>query len=109
LNLKSLTQFQRGNRRNDHREGEGHAGVAGGIAEREESYAAHLTPSPSPLPGNTSSGFATFSPSDAEKENPIGEGSHRQGDHIAHPAVEGLQKSFRPEEGKGQGHDGLHL
>jgi len=26
-----------------------------------------LTPSPSPLPGNTSSGFATFSPSDAEK------------------------------------------
>jgi hypothetical protein len=35
--------------------------------------------------------------------NPIREGSYRQGDHVAHPAVEGLQESFRPEEGKGQG------
>ncbi len=32
-----------------------------------------------------------------------------QGHHAAHPAVEGLQKSFRQEEGKGQGHDGVYL
>src|SRR5262245_52983666 len=33
----------------------------------------------------------------------------RQGDPVAQPAVEGLQKSFRQEDGEGQGHDGLHL
>ena len=68
--------FQRNktDRRDHHGEGQGHAGVAEGIAEREEARA-----------------------------------RTRQGHHAAHPAVEGLQKSFRPEKGKGQGHDGLHL
>ena len=33
----------------------------------------------------------------------------RERDHVAHPAVEGLQESFRQEEGKGQGHDCVHL
>jgi hypothetical protein len=33
----------------------------------------------------------------------------RQGNHVAHSAVEGLQESFRQEEGKKQGHDGVHL
>ena len=33
-----------------------------------------LTPSPSPLPGNTSSGFATFSPIRCGEGNPMGEG-----------------------------------
>jgi topoisomerase-4 subunit B len=41
---KSMNSFHR----EHHREGEGHAGVAEGIAEREEARA-HLTPSPSPI------------------------------------------------------------
>ena len=60
--------------RYNHREGQGYAAVAEGIAGGQEARA-----------------------------------RTRQGDHVAHPAVEGLQKSFRQEEGKGQGHDGLHL
>jgi hypothetical protein len=72
--VAALFPTQQTDRRDDRGEGEGHAGVAEGIAEREKARA-----------------------------------RTRQGDHVAHPAVEGLQESFRQEKGKGQGHDGVHL